>query len=230
MAFDEFKKKKLPFFIATFGEWFALMGWLYFFDQKDFLSKYVFSTVALWTGFMIERLTVVWWAKTNFGSGIGVTSANITPWKRLLNLLLITLSEILVWMLFVWIFDRYGIEPSDGILRFQIAGIAAAVLVLFLGEQLQHSYELHIMQQKPWAYYFWQGKTGLITFYETFGGFCWLYFNRLGKAGESFLGLSGETTLAWLGGLLMLGALGIEHVVEGGALKPQSAQNPPAAD
>ncbi len=221
MTFDDFRKKKLPFFIATFGEWFALMGWLYFFDQTDFLNKYVFSTIALWTGFMIERLTVVWWAKTNFGSGIGVTAAQIPAWKRFANLLLITLSEIIVWMLFVWIFDRFGTKPGDGTLQFQIAGILAAVAILFVGEQLQHSYELHIMQQKPWGFYFWQAKTGLITFYETLGGFCWLYFNRLGKAGGSFLGMSGETTLAWVGGLAMLAALGIEHVVEGGALHPQ---------
>jgi hypothetical protein len=229
MTFDEFRKKKLPFFIATFGELFALMGWLYFFDHKDFLNKYVFSTIALWTGFMIERLTVVWWAKTNFGSGIGVTAAHIPAWKRMANLLLITLSEIIVWMLFVWVFDQYGKTEANGELQLKIAGIVAAVAILFAGEQLQHSYELHIMQRQPWSHYFWQGNTALITFYETLGGFCWLYFNRLGQAGGSFLGLSGEATLAWFGGLLMLVALGVEHVVEGGALAPKLAPDAPPA-
>jgi hypothetical protein len=85
------------------------------------------------------------------------------------------------------------------------------------------------MQRQPWSHYFWQGNTALITFYETLGGFCWLYFNRLGQAGGSFLGLSGEATLAWFGGLLMLVALGVEHVVEGGALAPKLAPDAPPA-
>ena len=226
MTFDEFKKKKLPFFIATFGEWMALMGWLYFFDQAAFLPKYVLSTIVLWTGFMIERLTVVWWAKTNFGSGIGVTGTHIPVWKRMANLLLITLSEIIVWMLFVTVFDQYGITRGAGILSFQIVGIVGAVAILFVGEQLQHAYELHIMQKKSWSHYIWSGQTSLITVCETAGGFCWLYFNRLGQADGSFLGISGTASLAWFGGLLMLLGLGIEHVVQGGVLIPKSAEAP----
>lgn len=123
-------------------------------------------------------------------------------------------------MLFVWVFDTYGIEKAEGGSHFVIWGVAAAIAVLFLGEQLQHSYELHIMQQKTWSHYFWALQTAWITFCETAAGFCWLYFNRLGKNGDSFLGISDATTLILIGGGMMLLGLGIEHVVEGGALIP----------
>ena len=120
----EFAKARLPFLIATLGEFVALYFWLVYFDQK----AYTTATIILWAGFFTERIAVLYWVKANFGGNIGI-AADHKPWyEKLIGLTLICLSEITVWVVFVFVYDAYGMWP--------------AFAVLFVGEQIEHSVEL----------------------------------------------------------------------------------------
>ena len=205
MDWQKFKLTVLPFFIATAGEFMALFFWLRYFDQKDTVSVIV-ATILLWTGFMIERITVVWWSHANFGP-VKLPIPSTPKWIPAVWLLTITLSEIFVWSFFVLLYDY--VNP------------VLAVAVLFLGEQGQHSYELHAMKAQTWSSQFFKLNTAWITTLETVGGFAWLYCVR--SKGE-LLGMHlDESTGLWLGGAVLLLGLTVEHVVEGKSLTPESA-------
>lgn len=205
MDWRKFKLTVLPFIIATAGEFMALFFWLKYFDQEGAVSVAV-ATVILWVGFLIERITVVWWSHANFGA-VKLPIPSTPKWIPLLWLLAITLSEIVVWTLFVLLYDR--VNP------------VLAVAVLFLGEQAQHSYELHAMKSQSWSSQFFKLNTAWITTLETVGGFAWLYCVR--SKGE-VLGMHLDATMGLvLGGAVLLLGLTLEHVVEGKSLTPASA-------
>ena len=200
-------KERLPFIIATGGEFIALYFWLYFFEQQD----YWLATFLLWLGFLIERVAVLYWVKVNFGDDVGIAAKQKPLWKKAFGLFLICLSEITVWVIFFWTYRYYGLGP--------------AFVVLFIGEQLEHSMELGLLSKTSmWKYVFSWDAT-FITVLEAVGGTVWIYLFFQGQP--------------QLGGLAMLTGLTIEHVVQGNAIKHKlqakdkgkgkSSQSPPPA-
>ncbi|WP_068139242.1 hypothetical protein [Roseimaritima ulvae] len=180
-------KTKLPFAIATIGEFVALYFWLMFWDQ----GAHITATIVLWSGFFTERIAVLYWVKVNFGGHIGIAADHKPWWEKLIGLTLICLSEITVWVAFVFVYDQFGILP--------------AFLVLFVGEQLEHSVELGLLAQTSWKNFIFSRSATMITLLEAGGGLAWLYLVRHGQP--------------QLGGLMILLGLTIEHVVQGGAIK-----------
>jgi hypothetical protein len=198
----EFAKARLPFIIATGGEFVALYFWLHFFDQQE----YLLATLTLWSGFLVERIAVLYWVKVNFGGNIGIAADHKPWWKKAIGLFLICLSEITVWVIFVYVYDRFGILP--------------AFIVLFIGEQIEHSVELGLLAQRSWLKFVFSKSATMITLLEALGGIAWLYLVRHGQP--------------QLGGAMILLGLTIEHVVQGNAIKRklqgESQQLTPSSD
>ncbi len=191
----------LPFFIATGGEFIALYYWLIFFDAK----RYALSTIVLWIGFLIERIAVIYWVKTH-GVTPKVGSPQQSRLQALLHLLTITATEIVVWLAFFFVADRFG--------------LLAAWVVLAIGEQLQHSWDLCLILGGKFSYYFFHGGLSLfITVVESTGGVALFYYCRHDQR--------------WVGAGILLVALFIEHVVQayivlGEIKKLQQPQETPA--
>ncbi len=156
-------KARLPFVIATAGEFVALYFWLQLFEQ----SAYVSATLVLWAGFLVERIAVLYWVKVNFGGDIGIAADAKPWWQKLIGLLLICLGEITIWVGFVFA-ERYF-------------GWPAAFAVLFVGEQIEHSVELGLLSRTSWLEFVVSRQATAITVLETLGGVAWLYFVRQGQ-------------------------------------------------
>ena len=198
-----FKVNVLPFIIATFGEFTALFFWLWLFND----GYYLLAIAVLLAGFLAERLAVLYWVSQVFGAEIGITGSTKTPLQKAIGLLMITGSEIIVWSL--WFFaDRDLAAPLGATAAFVIAS-----LILIIGEQLQHSWDLALLNSKTIKDYFFHPTAIFITVLECGGGILMLYFfkndQRLIAAG------------------IMLVALTIEHVVQGSLIHP--APGKPAA-
>jgi len=192
----QFRIGTLPFIVATGGEFIALYFWLFFWDRGSFLL----ASILLWLGFLTERVAVLYWVKENFGSrGI---AADDKPWyAKLIGLGAICLSEISIWVVFVFVYDF--VSPLAGF------------IVLFIGEQLEHSMELGLLAQKPMKSFIFTFSATFITVLEAVGGFLWLYGVRHGQP--------------QLGGLALLVGLTIEHVVQGNAIKVKLQEQERAA-
>jgi hypothetical protein len=179
-----------PFVIATGGEFVGLYFWLAYFDA----GQYVLATIVLWAGFLTERYVVLNWT----ASFRGVLAAEypdaphydsfqaMRPIQKLAKLLIITVTEITIWVTAVLVFDHVH--------------WVAAFAVLIVGEQLQHSWELGLIASRPITDYIPTGKALTITLLETVGGIIWIGLVRHGQP--------------QLGGLFILIGLSIEHVVQ----------------
>jgi hypothetical protein len=219
VTFAEFKIKKLPFYIATGGEFIALFFWLFFMERFTAHGQWldaILANVLLWIGFMIERVTVLWWANKNFGDKVKLPVPKEPKWIFLLWMTAITVSEIVVWVVFRTAYLSQTLAQYG-----PWVPVVAALAILFVGEQLQHSYELHAMKGLSWSSQFFKFNTAIITMLETAGGAGFLFAIR----NPQWFEFAGEhqATLAYaVGGLSMLLGLGIEHVVEGQSLSPDS--------
>lgn len=203
---------RLPFVIATGGEFIALYFWLQYWDTGSF----VLATLILWAGFLTERVAVLGWVK-HFDAQMqfkypayrlppGTKDFKSKPKaQQFAHLLLITLSEISIWVAALFAFDHYG--------------WVAAFAVLVLGEQLQHSMELGLIAHRPIGDYIPTWNALKITLLETVGGTAWIWLVRHEQP--------------QLGGLCLLIGLSIEHVVQGAKIKDdlavQFAASGPAA-
>ena len=98
---------------------------------------------------------------------------------------------------------------------------AVALVVLFVGEQLQHSYELHAMKNLSWSSQFFKFNTAIISALETAGG-AGLLLSIHNPHWFAFAGEHQVTVAYAVGGLAMLAGLGVEHVVEGQSLSPDA--------
>jgi len=217
---QEFKVKTLPFYIATGGEFIALFFWLFFmerFSKPDgtWLDA-IIANVLLWIGFMVERITVVWWANQNFGDKVKLPVPKEPKWIFLLWMIAITVSEIVVWIVFREAYKCQTLSQQGFVVHYGVA-----LGILFLGEQLQHSYELHAMKGATWSSQFFKINTAFITLLETAGGAGFLFCIR-NPDWFAFAGESRELVAYALGGISMLLGLGVEHVVEGQSLSPDS--------
>lgn len=193
-----FVHERLPFVIATGGEFIALYFWLQYWDA----GNVVLATIILWAGFLTERVAVLGWVN-NFDAQMkfqhpeyrlppGTKDFKSKPKaQQFAHLLLITLSEIVIWVMAVFAFDYYN--------------WVAAFAVLVAGEQLQHSMELGLIAHRPIGDYIPTWNALKITLLETVGGVAWIWLVRHEQP--------------QLGGLLLLIGLSIEHVVQGAKIK-----------
>lgn len=165
------------FAIATVGEFLALSGWYVFHDTRVLLALAI-----LWAGFIVERAMVVLW--------LGVPKRVFTPGgnlhKRWVVIGGVTLAEIIVWVVWIWI-AKNG-EPA----------FAAATLVI--GIHLVHAYEVAVLKQCPLKKVFMDKGVILITILESVGGVWALWLAMQGKI--------------WWPLAVMFGALLIEHILQ----------------
>jgi hypothetical protein len=179
-----------PFVVATGGEFVGLFFWLAYFDA----GQYVLATIVLWAGFLTERYVVLNWT----AAFRGLLAAEypdaphydsfqaMSPVQKLAKLLIITVTEISIWVTAVLVFDHVN--------------WVAAFAILILGEQLQHSWELGLIASRPITDYIPTWKALTITLLETVGGIIWIALVRHQQP--------------QLGGLFILIGLSIEHVVQ----------------
>ncbi len=184
----DFKKDILPFITATVGEFFALYFWLKFMDQDKWLP----ANVVLWAGFLVERTSVFLWLRNVYRTQDGMTSEEIPLWQSAIGLVLISLSEIVIWVLWLWL-------AND--VNFWLAGVV--LLILMLGE---HSLEMSLVKKTKPLSYITDPKTIFYTVMEAVGAVAWLYLVRHDEP-------------LW-GALILLVGLSIEHVLQGSQLKP----------
>jgi hypothetical protein len=189
---------RLPFIIATGGEFIALFFWLQYWDA----GSEVLAVVVLWAGFLTERIAVLGWVNNfdaqmhakypNYRLPPGTVQFKDKPKaQQFAHLLVITLSEIVIWVVALYVFDRFGWVP--------------ALAVLLVGEQLQHSMELGLIAHRPIGDYIPTWNALKITLFETIAGVIWIGLVRHGQP--------------QLGGLFLLIGLSIEHVVQGAKIK-----------
>jgi prostaglandin-endoperoxide synthase 2 len=197
-----FKVNVLPFIIATFGEFVALYFWLWFMWER----QYVLAIVLLLAGFLAERLAVLYWVSQVFGAEVGITGSQKTPLQRVIGLLMITGSEIIVWS--TWFFADRELSSSMG----PASALLFASAILIIGEQLQHSWDLALLNGKRIRDFIFHPTAIFITVLECGGGI-WML-------------LLFKQNLRWPAAIIMLVALAIEHVVQGSMIKPRGKGSP----
>ncbi len=197
-----FQVNVLPFIVATFGEFVALYFWLWFFRER----QYLLAIVILLAGFLTERLAVLYWVSEVFGAEVGITGSKKTPLQRAIGLLMITGSEIIVWS--IWYFADRDLASSMGPTSASL--VASAYLII--GEQLQHSWDLALLNAKRIRDFILHPTTIFITALECGGGVSMLYLIKQGQL--------------WSAAIVMLVALTIEHVVQGSMIKPGAKGSP----
>ncbi len=183
-----FKTDIVPFLIATIGEYIALHYWLTYMD----VEKFVLANILLWIGFGIERGSVAVWVKNVYRPKEGITSSSVPVWKQVLGWGFITLTEIIIWI--IW---YYSIEPL---------GYLWSSVILYVLMLIEHSAELGLVKRENIFLHTKYFKTHFFTLMETLGAVGWIYFHQ-----------KGDDTLAMVS--LIVG-LSIEHVIQGSSLKP----------
>ncbi|MDQ6633513.1 MAG: hypothetical protein M3Z10_02015 [Gemmatimonadota bacterium] len=195
----DFRRDIVPFLVATLGEFFALVLWLRYQDAGDIAT----ARVALWIGFAVERIAVAMWVRQSFGPALGVASGPI--WKTGIFLFIITLVEVTIWD--VWL--RTARSTGD------MAGPMTAALLLFVLIHALHSLEMGAVRNQNPLIFAVKGRTLFFSLMETVAGAGWLA-----------LAARGHPTL---GALVLLVGLTVEHIIQGGLLKPATADSPTVA-
>lgn len=183
-----FQKDVLPFITATAGEWAALYLWLKFQDQDRMLV----ANVVLWAGFLVERISVILWLRYVYRPKEGVAAREVSAVQAGFGIVLITLSEIVIWIAWLRLADDVSFW------------LAAFVLLILM--QAEHGVEMSLVKKTKAFAYFTNTRTAFFTLMEVAGAVGWLYLVR-----------HGEPT--W-GALVLLVGLSIEHVLQGSQLKP----------
>ena len=197
-----FRVNVLPFIVATVGEFTALYFWLWFFREQ----QYLIALVLLLAGFLAERLAVLYWVSQVFGAEVGITGSKKTPVQKAIGLLMITGSEIIVWSM--WYFADRDLAESMG----PTYSFLLASAILVIGEQLQHSWDLALLNSKRIRDYFLHPTAIFITVLEAGGGILMLHFFK--------------QDMRWTAAIIILVALTIEHVVQGSMIKPRGKDSP----
>ncbi|MEX2401100.1 MAG: hypothetical protein WD423_10040 [Rhodothermales bacterium] len=187
----------LPFVIATAGEFAALFFWLKYLDE----GRFIFANLVLWAGFAVERAAVYLWIRFIYRKKEGRTESQPLL-VTLAGLFFITLSEILIWILWLSIAGGdISWLASSFTVNFTLAGVILMGLML-----VEHSVEMAALRRtKPLAY-IRSPNTILFTFMEVAGAMGWLYFVRADRP--------------VLGAVCLLVGLSIEHVLQGSELRP----------
>ncbi|MEM9326881.1 MAG: hypothetical protein AAGA85_14540 [Bacteroidota bacterium] len=187
-----FKTDIVPFLIATIGEYIALHYWLTYMD----LEKFVLANILLWVGFGIERGSVAVWVSKVYRPKEGITSSSVPLWQQLLGWTFITLTEIIIWI--IW---YYSIEPL---------GYLWSTLILYVLMLIEHSAELGLVKRENIFLHAKYLKTHFFTLMETLGAVGWIYFHQQGQDSWAMISL--------------IVGLSIEHIIQGSALKPDEPQ------
>lgn len=201
----------LPFVLATAGEFTALFFWLHYLDQGRFLL----ANMILWAGFALERGAVLIWIRYVYreregergGGGADEARAPSRALPRTLaGVFVITLTEIIIWILWVAIADgEIGwLALSAG------AAFGVAAIVLFALLQVQHSVEMAGLKGTVVTTYLADRTTLFFTFMEVAGAVGWLWFVRA------------DQPVA--GAICLLLGLSIEHVIQGSQLRPDDGR------
>ena len=196
-----FMKERMPFIVATGGEFLGLYFWLVFWDQGTW-TAWILATIILWVGFLTERIAVLGWVKyfhekmqAKYGFVADGTAGNDikekSKFQAISHLLFICFTEITIWVAFFFAYDHYG--------------WAVAFAILLIGEQLEHSMELGLMARRPMMEYVPTWNALKITLLEAGAGIGWFWLFRHEQA--------------QLGGLVLFTGLIIEHVVQGNKIK-----------
>ncbi len=176
-----YKKDAKTFTIATVGEFCALVLWIYYLDQ----GYVVLSVILLLAGFLVERLTVLNWVKSIRADN--KIFANISWWLKAVEILIITISEIVIWMIWYYAFKEFGHLVS--------------FLILLPLMQIEHSVEMALLKKESWKKYILKKKVIVFTLFETVGAALALYF----YTSEEYI----------LAALALLIGLSVEHVIQG---------------
>jgi len=192
-----FKLDVMPFIIATAGEFLALHYWLMFQD----LDYLILANIILWAGFLTERIAVITWIQRVYRPKEGVASETTSVAKKAVRLVIVTLTEIVIWIVWLWLADEVD---------FWLAG--AVLMVLMLAE---HSMEMALLKKDDFWKYVGNVRTIFFTVMEVAGGMGWLYLVREGEP-------------VW-GAIVLILGLSIEHVLQGRQLRPEPSQRMAAA-
>lgn len=198
---DTFVQDRLPYLVATAGEFIGLYFWLHYWD-KGGRTGVILASVILLAGFVTERVAVMKWAtyfrhkmELQYGADAAGTAAeNVKPPSKahiLGKLLLICATEITIWVTFVLVYDTYGWPYSFA--------------VLLIGEQLQHAWDFALIARRPIGEYIPSPNALFITLLEGGAGILWLLLVRHGQP--------------QLGGAFLLLGLITEHVVQAQRIK-----------
>lgn len=187
----------LPFIIATAGEFAALFFWLYFLDQGRFLL----ANLILWGGFAVERGAVYLWIQRIYRQREGVRQTG-PPFVVFAGLFFITLTEVLIWVLWLALADGQIAWLDLGFVGNAV--LAGAVLMSLM--LVEHSAEMGALRRTSPLAYLTKGNTIFFTFMEVIGAVAWLYFVRI--------------DMPVVGALCLLIGLSIEHVLQGSDLRP----------
>ena len=178
----------MPFVIATAGEFIALHYWLTFLD----LGYFILANLVLWAGFLTERIAVITWIQRVYRPTVGVASETTPVSKKATRLVLVTLTEIIIWIIWLWLADE---------VNFWLAG--AVLMILMVAE---HSMEMALLKKDRFWKYVGNPRTIFFTIMEVGGGMGWLYLVR---EGEPF----------W-GAIVLIIGLSLEHILQGRQLRP----------
>lgn len=194
----DFRTDVLPFVVATAGEFAALYFWLYFLDQGQFLL----ANAILWGGFAVERTAVYLWMQYIYREAEG-RAVDRPFFSVFAALFLITLTEVLIWILWLALADGQIAWLNLGfVANTMLAGGVLMVLML-----IEHSVEMAGLRQRSPLAYMTDANTIFFTLMEVLGAVGWLYLVR--------------TDRPVLGALCLLVGLSIEHILQGSELRPE---------
>lgn len=168
--------------------------WIALYFWLDFIHQDspIIANAFLWAGFIIERSAVLYWVRTVHNPASGIANVNYPFWQQALRIFGVTITEVLIWIIWLFLAGKFG--------------HVAAGAALFVLMQLEHSWEMSLVKGTSIWSYIGNTRTLIFTVAETLGGIGWLYYV-----------LDGQHLIA---GLILFIALSIEHVIQGGTLKP----------
>jgi hypothetical protein len=187
----------LPFVAATAGEFAALYFWL----QLLTAGRPWAAAAVLWVGFSVERIAVALWIRFVYSPQDVEAPAAPPIWRSVLTLVLITVSEVAIWVVWLALAVRFGHLAAGAVL-----------MGLMLAE---HSVEMSLIKRTPPFAFMGNRDTIFFTVMEVVGAMGWLYLTWNGQP------------LA--GALVLLAGLSVEHVLQGAQLKPETVAAPQPA-
>jgi hypothetical protein len=157
------------------------------------------ADVALWSGFAIERIAVASWVRSVYSPGEGNTSSPL--WAVGVFIIIITIAEVAIWSAWLSSTTKWGVWPAGGLLLVLIHAL--------------HSFEMGSVKRQSPLVYAINGHTIFFSIMEAAGATAWIWLWRdhhpLRGAAALLIGLT------------------VEHIVQGGTLKPAPATAGPAS-
>jgi hypothetical protein len=151
------------------------------------------ADIVRWSGFAVERIAVASWVRRVHGPATGIAGGSL--WLVGLFLVVITVAEVSIWDWWLGLSRSHGLAAGGGLLFILIHAL--------------HSLEMAgVKRGNPLAYAI-TPRTLLFSAMEAAGGAAWLWLADTGRPVA--------------GALLLLAGLTVEHLVQGGLLKPAAA-------